>query len=188
MNKLYYLLVLVVVLVITGISIWLRQRVETPPGQVAPEVRHDPDYFLENFNITVYQANGTPAYNVDAAHLNHYPDDDTLSFRKLKIAYRDDQQHDWTTTADTGTALQNIQVMHLNGNVRIQRQTRKSDQEFTITTDTLRIDFPNKRASTESEVKIVSKNSTIQAMGMNVDLAAGQLTLLSEARGHYVPQ
>jgi len=188
MNKVYYLLVLVAVLVITGVSIWLRQRVETPPGFVAPEARHDPDYFMENFDITVYQANGTPAYNVVAAHMNHYPDDDTLSFRSLKISYRDDQQHEWTTSADTGTALQNIQVMHLNGNVLIERQTHDSDREYTISTEALRIDFPNKTASTESDVNIVSKNSTIHAKGMTVDLAAGHLSLLSEARGHYVPQ
>lgn len=188
MNKLYYLLVLVAVLAITGISAWLRQKVEQPIGRVAPESRHDPDYFLEHFKITVYQADGSPAYQVDADHMNHYPDDDTMTLRNLKIDYRDNQNQTWITTANLGTAYRNIQVMHLNGDVRIQRQTREPGQEITVTTDALRIDFPNKRASTEAEVKIIAKNSTIAAKGMSVDLAAGHLTLLSEARGRYVPQ
>jgi len=188
MNKFYYLLVLIVVLAIALISRWLLTTVETPTGRVAPEARHDPDYFLENFKITVYQPNGAPAYHLDATHMNHYPDDDTMTMQNLKLDYRDDENQTWITTANNGVAYQNIEVMQLDGDVRIHRQTPKPDQAITITTTSLRIDFPNKHASTEAEVKIFDKNSTITAKGMDVDMAAGHLTLLSQARGHYVPK
>jgi lipopolysaccharide export system protein LptC len=188
MNKFYYVLVLVVVLAIALISRWLLTTVETPTGRVAPEERHDPDYFLENFKITMYQPNGEPAYHLDAAYMNHYPDDDTMTLQKLKVDYRDDNNQTWITTANEGTAYENIQVMQLDGDVHIYQQTQQPDQAITVTTDALRLDFPNKRATTEAEVKIVGKNSSIVAKGMEVDLAAGQLTLLSEAQGHYVPK
>jgi len=187
MNKFYYLLVLIVVLAIALISRWLLTTVETPTGRVAPEARHDPDYFLVNFKITVYQPDGKPAYHLDAAHMNHYPDDDTMTMQKLKLDYRDDQNQTWIATANSGVAYENIEVMQLNGDVRIQRQVPRPDEAITITTDALRIDFPKKRASTEAEVKITDKNSSITAKGMDVDLAAGHLSLLSQARGRYVP-
>ncbi|MBI1422712.1 MAG: LPS export ABC transporter periplasmic protein LptC [Gammaproteobacteria bacterium] len=187
MNKFYYLLVLIVVLAIALISRWLLTTVETPTGRVAPEARHDPDYYLENFKITVYQPNGAPAYHLNAEHMNHYPDDDTMTMRKLQLDYSDEKNQTWVTTADAGTAYENIEVMQLNGNVRIVRQTPQPDQEITITTDALRFDVPNKFASTEARVKIVGKNSSIVAKGMEVDMVSGQLTLMSEARGHYVP-
>jgi lipopolysaccharide export system protein LptC len=188
MNKFYYLLVLIVVLAIALISRWLLTTVEAPTGRVAPEARHDPDYYLENFKITVYLPNGAPAYHLNAVHMNHYPDDDTMTLKKLEIDYRDDENQTWVTTADEGTAYQNIEVMHLTGDVQIHRQTQLPEQAITVTTDALRIDFINKRASTEAKVNIVGKNSSIVAKGMDVDLAAGHLTLLSEARGHYVPK
>lgn len=187
MNKFYYLLVLLVVLAIALISRWLLTTVETPGQRVPPEARHDPDYFLENFKITVYQPDGTPAYHVMAHYLDHYPDDDTMTMQMLKIDYRGPQNQTWITTANAGTTYENIKVMHLNGDVQIHRQTPQPEQALTVKTDSLRIDFPHKRATTEAQVKIIGKNSTIVAKGMDVDLAAGQLTLLSEARGHYVP-
>ncbi|MEJ2360938.1 MAG: LPS export ABC transporter periplasmic protein LptC [Gammaproteobacteria bacterium] len=187
MNKFFYLLMLIVVLAIALISRWLLTTVETPKGQATSKIRHAPDYYLENFKITVYQPDGSPAYHLIAHYLDHYPDDDSMILKKLKIDYRDPQNQTWITTANEGTAYENIEVMHLNGDVRIQRQGAKPDQAVTIETDSLRIDFPHKTASTMARVKIIGKNSTIEATGMNVNLAAGQLTLLSEARGHYVP-
>lgn len=188
MNKFYYLLVLIVVLAIALISHWLLTTVETPTGRVAPEARHDPDYFLENFKITVYQPDGAPAYHLDAEHMNHYPDDDTITLQKLRVDYRDDKNQTWIVTANTGIGYQNIEVMQLNGAVWIRQQTQKPDEGISINTDALRIDFPNKRASTEAEVKITDKNSSITAKGMDVDMANGHLSLLSEARGHYAPR
>ena len=188
MNKFRYLIVLIVVLAIALISYWLLTTVEAPTGRLAPEARHDPDYFLENFKITVYQADGTPAYFLNAAYLNHYPDDDTLALKRLQIEYHDDENQTWITTANEATAYENTEVMHLTGDVQIHRQTQKPEQAVTVSTDTLRIDFTKKYASTDAEVKIVGKNSSIDAKGMNVDMAAGRLILLSAARGRYVPK
>jgi lipopolysaccharide export system protein LptC len=187
MNKFYYLLVLLAVLAIALISRWLLTTVEAPSQKVAPEARHNPDYFLENFKATVYQPDGSPAYHLIAHYLNHYPDDDTMALQKLKIDYLDPQHDTWITTADRGTAYENIEVMHLNGNVRIHRYTQNPAQTITVKTESLRVDLPHKRASTAAMVKIIGKNSTIVAKGMDVDMATGHLSLLSDARGHYVP-
>ena len=188
MNKFYYLLVLIVVLAIALISRWLLSTVETPTGRVSPEARHDPDYFLQNFKVTVFQPNGAPAYYLKAEYMNHYPDDDTMDLKMLRIDYLDANKQTWITTANKGTAYKNIEVMQLAGNVHIFRQTQEPDKAITVTTESLRIDFPNKHASTEAKVKIVGKNSTIDARGMDVDMATGHFSLLSNARGHYVPQ
>jgi lipopolysaccharide export system protein LptC len=188
MNKFYYLLVLIIVLAIALISRWLLTTVEAPTSTVGPEVRHDPDYYLENFKLTLYQPNGEPAYYLTADFMNHFPDDDTMAFKKLQIEYHGEDKQDWITTANEATAYQNIEVMHLSGDVQIHRQTQQPEQAITITTDSLRINFPKKHASTTAEVKIVGKNSSINAKGMDADLLAGRLVLMSDARGHYVPK
>jgi len=188
MTKFHYLLVLLVVLAIALISRWLLTTVEAPTGRITTEERHDPDYFLENFKVTIYQPNGAPSYRLNAQHLNHYPDDDTMAMQMLRIEYLGQPEQTWITTANAGTAYENIEVMHLTGDVQIHRQTSDPGHAYTINTEALRIDFPKKHATTDARVKIVSKNSTIAAKGMIVDLEAGEMTLLSEARGHYVPE
>lgn len=187
MNKLYYLLVLLAVLAIALVSHWLLTTVETPSSRVAPEERHDPDYYMVNFKITVYQPNGKPAYHLIAAHMNHYPDDDTMTMQTLKLDYLDEKNQNWVATADKGVAYQNIEVLQLDGKVHIEVQSTEPGQSISIATDSLRIDFPKKRASTDANVKIFDKNSTITAKGMDLDMTAGHLSLLSDARGHYVP-
>lgn len=188
MTKFHYLLVLLVVLAIALVSRWLLRTVEEPTGRTPPEERHDPDYFLENFKLTIYQPNGVPAYRLNGQHLNHFPDDDTMVLTKLRLEYLAEKDQSWVTTANAGTAYQNIEVIHLDGDVQIHHQDINPEHAYTINTDTLRIELPKKYASTDAVVKIVSKTSTITAKGMTVDLAAGEMTLLSEARGHYVPK
>lgn len=187
MNKLYFLLVLLVVLAIALISRWLLTTVETPGTRASTTASHDPDYYMVNVKITVYQPNGKPAYHLDAAHMNHYPDDDTITMQNLNLNSRDEKNLEWNATADKGTAYQNIEVLQLDGNVILKGQGTQPKQIMTIETNSLRIDFPHKRASTQSNVKIFGKNSTITAKGMELDMEAGHLTLSSDARGHYVP-
>lgn len=187
MNKFYFLLVLIVVLAIALVSRWLLTTVEAPSSRVSPEARHDPDYYMVNFKITAYQPSGKPAYHLDAAHMNHYPDDDTITMQELKLDYRDDENQNWITTANNGIAYQNIEVLQLKGNVILKGQSSQMNQPIKIATESLRIDFPHKHASTEAYVKIYNKYSTITAKGMDLDMATGHLSLLSEARGHYVP-
>lgn len=187
MNKFYFLLVLLIVLAIALVSRWLLTAVETPNKRISAEARHDPDYYMVNFKITVYQPNGKPAYHLDAAHMNHYPDDDTMTMQQLNLDYRDENNQNWSTSANKGIAYQNIEVLRLDGNVIITGQGTQSNQPITIATQSLRIDLPHKYASTDAPVKISSKNSTITAKGMEMDMAAGHLSFLSEVRGHYVP-
>lgn len=188
MNKFYYLLVLLIVLAIALISRWLLTTVETPTSRVAPEARHDPDYYLEKFKLTMYQPNGSPAYYLDADHMNHYPDDDTMTLQRLHLEYYGDIKQTWIATANAATAYKNTEVLQLTGDVQIYSQAPQPYQAITIKTQTLHLDFPKKHASTKDEVQITSGDSHIRAIGMDVDLDSGQMTLWSNARGVYVPK
>lgn len=188
MNKTRFIIVLFAVLLLASFTRWLLTSVEEPGRQVTPEERHDPDYYLENFTATIYTGEGTPHYRLDAEYLEHFPDDDTMDLRKPHIEYLLDAQQPWIANANAGTAYENIQTLFLRGDVVIQRRGPTPARQITLNTEELRIDFATRHASTEREVKITGKNSKITATGMQVDLRAGQMTLLSEARGHYVPE
>lgn len=188
MNKARYILVLVAVLVLATFTRWLLTSVEEPGRVTPPEARHDPDYFLENLRATVYDKGGIANYRIDAEYLEHFPDDDSMELRKPHIEDLRDPKQPWVVTANTGTAYENIQTLYLRGNVVILRSGPSAGQQIRLDTEELRIDFVGRQASTAHEVKITGKNSKITATGMTVDLQAGQMTLLSEAWGRYVPE
>ena len=187
MSKFRYLFLLILVLLVTLFTRWLLTSVEKPTDAPPTETRHDPDYFLSDFRATIYDHKGQPNYRVDASHLDHYPDDDTMELKVVRIEYDDADQQRWQATSDRGIAYKNIEVLQLDGNVEVKRLTNNPDKMLTIQAEKLRFDFIKQQASTKTQVKITGKNSNINAVGMHVDLNTGLLTLESRARGHYVP-
>lgn len=187
MSKFHYIIVLILVLIITTLTYRLSTSVDKPTAATDPSLRHDPDYFISDFKATMYDKSGAANYRITAQHLEHFPDTDTVEIQHLIVEYIDTTQLVWQATAEAGIGYKNTEIMHLSGNVKIKRQTPDPDKNLVMETDKLRIDFANRRASTDTKVKITGKNSTINAIGMDVNLDTGTLSLRSRARGHYVP-
>ncbi len=187
MSKFHYIVLLVIVLVIATLTYKLSTNVDEAISISDPAQRHDPDYFIGDFTATMYDAEGLANYKIKAKYLQHFPDDDTIEITDLKINYHDNNNQTWLTTANKGVGYKNIEVLHLSGAVQIENLSENPDKKLVLTTDKLRIDFRTRQASTDTGVKILGKNSTINAIGMNIDLNNGKLNLKSQARGHYVP-
>jgi len=187
MSKLHYIIVLLVVLTIATLTYHLSTSVEQTARRDDPEARHDPDYFIRDFSATMYDKTGKTNYRLDAEYLEHFPDDDTLHVTKLNLSYKDTAEQSWLAKSDKGVGYENIDVIHLSGNVNVIRQHKVADKGVEMLTDKLRIDFIKRKADTDSKVKIIGKNSTIVATGMELDLDSGTLLLKSQARGQYAP-
>ena len=187
MSKLHYIIILIVVLAIATLTYKLSTTVEDTTSTQDPKLRHDPDYFIGDFIATMYDANGLANYFIKAKYLEHFPDDDTIEISELEINYNDKDNQTWTTTSQKGIGYENIHVLHLSGDVKVENQPKDPSKKLVLLTDELRIDFNTRQAVTETKVKILGKNSTINAIGMDIDLINGTLNLKSQARGHYVP-
>ncbi len=187
MSKLYYIIVLIVVLTIATLTYKLSSSIDKSPETADPSLRHDPDYFISVFNATRYDKSGTASYNLSAQHLEHFPDNDTIEVQHPVVKIFDKTEPVWQASSTNGVGYKNTEILHLSGNVKIERQSPNPDQRLLLETDKLHIDFTKKHARTDSKVKITGKNSTINAIGMDVNLENGTLTLKSQARGHYVP-
>lgn len=187
MSKLYYIFVLIAVLAIATLTYQLSTSIEQTTQQADPAQRHDPDYYIRDFNATLYDKQGLPRYRMQAHYLEHFPDDDTLHIQQLHISYQDELNHDWQARSEKGIGYKNIDVLTLSGNVQIQREQSQTGRPLELQTDRLKIDFNKRIANTEAKVKIIGENSTIVATGMELDLKNGTLILKSQARGQYVP-
>lgn len=188
MSKLHYIIVLIVVLVIATLTYQLSTSVDETIETADPNLRHDPDYFISEFKATMYDPTGKANYRLTAEHLEHFPDNDTVEVKMLKLEYIDPSQQLWRVTAEHAIGYENSEILDMSTNVRIVREATNPEQNLVLTTDKIRVDIPNKLATTDARVKIVGKNSNINATGMDINLKKGTLTLRSQAQGQYVPK
>lgn len=188
MGKLRYILIFIIVLLITIFTRWLLTSVEEPTRPDDAAALHHPDYFISNFNATLYDANGKPNYRLNASHLEHFPDDESMHMKNMQLEYTDSGNQQWLASSKKGVAYKDIEVLHMRDDVRVTRNTAIQNNAITLYTNTLMMDSIKRIASTEDEVKIVGKNSTIVATGMLIELDAGKLTLNAKARAEYAPQ
>ncbi|MGD8925616.1 MAG: LPS export ABC transporter periplasmic protein LptC [Thioalkalispiraceae bacterium] len=188
MGKLHYLIVLVVVLVIATLTYQLSKSIDKSTETTDPRLRHDPDYYISEFNATKYDKSGLADYRLTAQYLEHFPDTRTIEVKQLSVEYIDKNQTTWQIEADNGTGYEDTEILNVSGNVKINRLTPRPEKNLQLETEQLHIDFPAKLANTESKVKIIGKNSNIKAKGMDINLDDGTVTLRSEARGQYVPR
>lgn len=187
MGKLHYIIVLLVVLVIATLTYQLSTSIEQAGDTADPNLRHDPDYFISNFEATRYDKSGAANYIMTAQHLEHFPDNDTIEAKQIMVKYIDPTRQVWQLASNDAIGYKDIENLHMSGNVKIDRQTENPAKNLILETDELQIDFKTKQARTDTKVKITGKNSTINATGMDIDLDMGTLTLKSQARGQYVP-
>jgi lipopolysaccharide export system protein LptC len=187
MGKLRYILILLLVIGIALFTRWLLTAVERPPKPTVSAPRHEMDYFLTDFTATVMNAAGQPYYRLRAQHLEHYPDTDTLELQAPRLRYFSNPELPWLAEARTGTVYQDTRMVRLDGDVTIKRLGDLPAKHMTLVTDRLRIDTRDHTAETDADVKITTQNSTIEATGLWVSLDEDRLTLLSNARGVYVP-
>ena len=187
MGKFHYIIVLLVVLIIATLTYRLSTSIEHTTDTVDPTLRHDPDYFITNFEATMYDQSGNANYLITAQHLEHFPDNDSIEAQQLMVQYYDTTKQLWQASSSNATGYKNIEILNLSGDVKIERKTDNPDKNLKLETDELEINFKLKQASTDTKVKIIGKNSTINATGMDIDLEKGTLALRSQARGRYVP-
>lgn len=188
MSKLYYLTVLLLIILLAIASSWFFESIKENQEQPEEMVRHDPDYFLENFTATSRNIKGEITYKVVAVHLEHYPDDNSMKLQKPIFSFYDDNIKTWDAVADEAIIFQETQIIHLNGHA-ILKQLSGSKTSFTpskITADQLTIEAKKKVAHTKSNIKLTQGKNHIQAVGMKADMNKNKIEFLSKTRSHYV--
>lgn len=186
MGKPQYIL-LAVILLATVLSGWLLRLVEVGGKTPSTKARHIPDYYFDQFTSTVMGLNNRPRYRISAARLDHYPDDDSKVLTQLDLYYYPGDTTSWEIKAEHGLITAGNRQIRLNGQVHLVHAASATRPRLTLDTDTLVIYPKEKQAQTDTRVMIRSGRDTIKARGMRVDLNNGQLELLADVQGHYVP-
>jgi lipopolysaccharide export system protein LptC len=163
---------------------WLARGPEDLLFSPRPLLRHEPDYFLDDFNLVVAADDGTPRYRMSGVSMTHYPDTNTalLEQPRLEIVAADGGR--WIVAARQAQAENNGAFVHLQGDVSISRDEASG---LVLNTEALDVNVDEEYAVTDEAVAIRQKFGITRAQGMRINFRQRHLYLKSRVRGEYAP-
>lgn len=168
------------------LTFWVDFSVHAPTGRSDANKRHDPDYYITNFENTVTDSQGALRYKLMAEKMNHYPDDDSTDLIKPDFTQYKLGKKNMHIISDTGEVSKNGDDIKLYNHVMVTRMPYGDKGEMTLETDYLNILTKEDLILTQRPVVIKEAPKTVvYATGMVYNKKTGQLTLLNKVRAHY---
>lgn len=140
------------------------------------------DYAMTDFTMTVMDEAGIPSRIIAGEQLNHYPDDDSTEIFMAKSHFLEPEKDTWIVTSNEAYTQGKADVIDLEGNVII---TRESDNEMQLLTEQLTVDNANEIAYTDLPVTIISPYGDTDAVGLHASLRDRTINLHSKVKGQY---
>lgn len=146
-----------------------------------------PDYYMTDFVLYVSDAQGRPAYRLQAERFAHLAADDTGELVKPEFTLQQPAGPPWVMRAADGWIGPQGAELYLIGGVTMARTRSEDEPAIRITTEDLRVRPKDRVASTDLTVVATSGPHRLQGVGMFADLARERMQLLADVTGRYVP-
>jgi lipopolysaccharide export system protein LptC len=146
------------------------------------KVEKEIDYFLTNVTAKEWGSDGKLLRKTDTIRLEHHPNEKASHLEKpINVNYRSDDSQ-LRITSDTGIALDDNSQTELIDNV-VVIDNFDSENSTIMNTSYLTI-YPQRNfADTNEHATIVSPNSQLEGVGMDVDFNTRILNLHSRVKG-----
>lgn len=146
-----------------------------------------PDAYMEAFTVTLMDKQGKQHIKITSPKLVHFAQNDTsiLTTPQLTI-YRKSPQP-WFVTSQFARAIDGTEHIQFWGDVTIHHAGDITSPATIIKTEHLMVHTNSQTAETTDTINFIQPNITVKAIGMTADIGAGNINLLSQARGEYVP-
>lgn len=169
------------------LSFWLERtlREEQKPPSLR---RHDPDFLVENFKLSKFNAAGALESTLAAAKMVHYPDDDSTELLAPRIVQSKPGEPRLTLSADRGTLSHDGEEVFLYGDVQLVREGGASHTEARVRTSFLHLVSGKSLVRTDREVTIAEPERLLSARGMEYRNDTRQLFLRDQVRGRFAPK
>jgi lipopolysaccharide export system protein LptC len=187
MERLRNWLPLLPLLLLLAAIYWLNQQVQAPAAGTQGNLRHDPDYVMDNFIATSLDEHGKIRFVMSAKKMVHYPDDDTTYLEAPQLASMTAEHPPMRMTALNGEISHKGNEVFLRNDVTIVRPAYAKQSELTFKTSYLHV-LPNKStADSDQPVTLVDARTNMEANGMELDYKTHVVKLLSRVKTVYEP-
>lgn len=146
-----------------------------------------PDAFMEEVISISMDKEGNPTMQLITPKMVHFAENDTTHILSPQLTLYRKSPVPWHITSKYAKTIQGTERVEFWDNVLIRHPGDANNPETLIKTLSLTI-HPNKNiAETKALITLTQPNLTVNAIGMNADMNTGDIKLISQARGEYVP-
>lgn len=170
---------------LAGLTFWLSQASELPEEINTGKLRHDPDYFIENFSLRKLDPQGILHYSLVAKRMQHYPDDESTDVDQPRLVQTRPGRPTVTINAEQGKLNSDASEVRLYRNVRVERSAAGKQDSLIATTQELLALPDEERARTDQPVHIIQGKSKLDGTGMDLDNAARTFNLHHHVSGQF---
>ena len=171
---------LLMLVLLAALTFWLNQVIhgEKPRG---PQ-RHDPDYWVEHFEVRRFDVQGKLQHTLVAERMLHYPDNDTSIVTAPRITYH--QQPRAEVSAQMAYLGKDGKEIDLVDNVRVVRYgALRAALPTVLETRALKVFPDDERGHTDDSVVITQGKSVMRGSGLDFDNKSGITVLRGRVTG-----
>jgi lipopolysaccharide export system protein LptC len=174
-------------------SYWLVRTTPPPPEESPATVAaHAPDYFMEDFSMKNFDAQGRLHAEISGAAARHFPDTRWIEIDAISLRSVDDKGRLRQATAKQGLTNEEASEVQLIGQARILREAQSAaghlnSPELEFNGEFL--DFFIKEETVTSRRPVVLRHGTqrFSADALHYDNVAQVLTLTGRVHATFVP-
>lgn len=182
-----YFIISILTLAVLGLSSYITWLSLRPQSSISIRRTLQADAIMENISAVIMDKQGKPSMKIVSPRMIHYAADDTSHLLEPELTLYRKSPKPWFIRAKYAKASQGIEQVHFWDNVTIHHAADESNPATMIKTPTLTV-HPNKQiALTRDLITLIQPNLVVKAEGMHADMNTGDIKLISNARGEYVP-
>ncbi|OGT57356.1 MAG: LPS export ABC transporter periplasmic protein LptC [Gammaproteobacteria bacterium RIFCSPHIGHO2_12_FULL_43_28] len=179
-------LIMLAIVAIAGFATWMTLSYRPQNGKAFTE-KNVPDTLMEGVTAIIMNKEGTLDMKIETPKMVHYTENDTTNLLQPSITLYRKSPEPWHITSRFAKATQGIDNINFWENVVISHLADEHDPFTEIQTTTLMVYPHDQKATTDAPIKLIQPNLIVNAIGMRADMNTGDINLLSQTRGEYVP-
>lgn len=177
---------IVVVALLVGVGWWVLDEDTHDPLTVDPdEAEQRPDYFMEAFTMDATGDEGERLYRVASPRMEHFHGDDLWLMDAPEITYFVDTGEPWHLRAEQGRAWNNVDDVHLKGEVTIRRDGGDDNLPANLDTSEVFLKPDERYAETDEHAVYWREDVRMEGIGVRAWLDRETLELLSDVKARH---
>lgn len=169
---------------LAGLTWWLNHATTIADKQDHGGFSHTPDYFLDNFRATAFDANGQTLHVLRARHMVHYMDDDTTSLTEPRYEHHGATGPEVRVQARRGVVSGNGDHVHFLDDVRLIREA-DGGEALELRTSYLHVTPDAQQMQTHKPLVVQMGTSTLNASAMRADGKQRSMVFAGRVKGTY---
>ncbi|MDP1557985.1 MAG: LPS export ABC transporter periplasmic protein LptC [Nitrosomonas sp.] len=179
-SRLHRSIPLILLILLASLTFWMTSAVVPPMIMQEDNLDRKPDYIIENLSGVRMDHDRAVQRTFSAKKMLHYLESDITHLEQPYFTNTEPKGPIMRVKAEKAEFTRNGEDIYLTGNVTILRGADKD--KVTMLTSFLHLIPDENIAKTDQTVVIARKNTTVNAVGLELDNRTGVIQLLSQVR------